>query len=147
MHACLNPDPLFGDKSVAWLRKGFNIATGDASMIFVGFAFFKRTNSAAVGEHLMILINLLHVLPISSADCERGFSQINLCHNSGSNRLLVSSVNDLLMIGVNGPPLEFQNVTKYVMSCLKAGHHGALDKATGLVRKKVCVKHSAKLFN
>jgi len=67
--------------------------------------------------------------------------------NAADRRLLVSSVNDLLMTGVNGPPLEFWNVTKYAISWLKAGHHGALDKATGLVRKKVCVKHSAELFN
>ena len=28
--------------------------------------------------------------------------------NAANRRLLVSSVNDLLMIGVNGPPLEFE---------------------------------------
>jgi len=43
-------------------------------------------------------------------------------------------VNDL-MIGVNGIPLDVWNATKYVISWLKAGHHGALEEATELVRK------------
>jgi len=58
-----------------------------------------------LGQKLQPLITLLEVLPVSSAECERGFSQMNLCRSSGRNRLLVSSVNDLLMIGINGPPL------------------------------------------
>jgi len=59
-------------------------------MILVDLAVFKQTNGAVVGEHLMMMINLLHVLPISSADCERGFRQMNLYHSSGRNRLLVT---------------------------------------------------------
>ena len=86
------------------------------------------------------------MLPISSADCERGFSQMNLYHTSGRNRLLVNSVNDLLMVGINGPPLESWDPAKYVISWLKSGHHGALDKATGLPKKAPIVKPSAKLF-
>ena len=42
-------------------------------------------------------VELLKVFPVSSADCERGFSQMNLHNNSGRNMLHVSSVNDLLM--------------------------------------------------
>ena len=36
------------------------------------------------------------------------------------------------MVGINCPPLESWNADKYVILWLKAGHHGALDKATGL---------------
>ena len=51
-----------------------------------------------VGAQLQKLISLLKVMPVSSADCERGFSQMNLYHTSGRNRLLVTSVDDMLMV-------------------------------------------------
>ena len=62
------------------------------------------------------------------------------------NRLIVTSVNDLLMIGINGPPLALWNAEKYVISWLKSGRHGALDKATGLPRTAELARHSSKLF-
>jgi len=121
---------LFGDKAVAQLCKGFDFTTSDARMVIVDFAVFKQTDCALVGKNLTKLLNLLHVLPISSAECERGFSQMNLYHTKGRNRLLVSSMNDMLMVGINGPLLETWNAAKYVVSWLKAGHHGALDGST-----------------
>ena len=83
---------------------------------------------------------------MSSADCERGFSQMNLYHSSGRNRLIVESVNNLLMLGINGPPIRDWNAEKYVISWLKAGKHGALDKPTGLAKNVHELPHSAKLF-
>ena len=50
------------------------------------------------------------------------------------------------MVGINGPPLESSNADKYVISWLKAGQHGTLDKATGLSKVATVVKPSAKLF-
>ena len=50
------------------------------------------------------------------------------------------------MLGINGPPLAFWNAEKYVISWLKAGRHGALNKATGLPKKIEEVKHSSTLF-
>jgi len=90
---------------------------------------------------------MLEVLPISSAECERGFSQMNLNHTSQRNRLLTSTVSDLLMVGVNGPPIHTWNASKYVVSWLQSGRHGALDKATGLPKQAVTVKQSSKLFD
>ena len=110
------------------------------------YATFKQSSGAVVGRSLQQLLHLLEVLPISSAECERGFSQMNLNHISGRNRLLVTSVNDLLMLGINGPPLEVWNADKYVISWLQSGHHGGLDMATGLPKKDLIEKQSAALF-
>jgi len=49
----------------------------------------------AAGRHLVKLLCTLHILPISSAACERGFSQLNLHQTSLRNRLAVSRINDL----------------------------------------------------
>jgi len=79
-------------------------------------------------------------------DCESGFSQMNLYHTSGRNRLLVTSVNDMLMVGINGPPLRAWNADKYVITWLKSGRHHALDKATGLPKKVEAANHCSMLF-
>ena len=71
---------------------------------------------------------------------------MNLTQVEETDRLLVTSVNGLLMVGINGPPLEVWNADKYVISWLTSGHHGALDKATGLPKKDLIVKQSAALF-
>ena len=64
---------------------------------------YKKSDGTSIGLNLHYLISVLKVLPISSADCERGFSQMNLFHTSGRNRLNVTSVTDSLMIAINGP--------------------------------------------
>src|SRR6266446_9072103 len=99
-----------------------------------------------MGKHLVKLVQLLKVLPISSAACERGFNQMNLHHTSERNRLLVERVSDLMMLSINRPPLSLWNARKYVLSWLKSGKHGALDKVTGLFKVKVDFNRSTNLF-
>ena len=137
---------LFGKSSVAELSKCFGLTSAEAALTVVDYAVFKQSSGAVVGKSLKQLLHCLDIMPVSSAECERGFSQMNLYHTSGRNRLSVNSVNDLLMVGINGPPLEAWNADKYVISWLKAGHHGALNKATGIPKKPVVVLPSAKLF-
>jgi len=67
----------------------------------------------------------------SSAACEQGFSQMNRPHTAVRNRLAVITLSDLLIISINSPYLRDGNVDKYVLSWLKTGRHGALDKPTG----------------
>jgi hypothetical protein len=133
-------------RHVANLCKLFGIGSKEAADTVLEYAMYKKSDGASMGLNLHYLISVLKVLPVSSADCERGFSQMNLFHTSGRNRLIVTSVNDLLMIGINGPPLKAWNAVKYVVTWLKSGRHGALDKPTGLPKKVDTVPHSSTLF-
>ena len=126
--------------------KHFQICTSDAADIVMEYAMFKKSDGVSAGPKLRSFIQLLEVLPVSSADGERRFCQMNLYHTSGINRLLVQSVSDMLVIGVNGPPLSAWNAELYVISRLKSGRHGALDKATGLPETCEIVPYSSKLF-
>ena len=74
---------------------------------------------------LKTMVKVLHVLPIASADCERGFSQMNLHHSSSRNWLVTESVSDLMMIGINGSPVTQWNAVKYAVSRLQSGKHSA----------------------
>jgi len=105
-----------------------------------------HNRNGAMGAKLKTLVKGLDVLPIASADCERGFSQMNLHHSSSRNRLVTESVSDLIMIGINGPPVTQWNAVKYVVSWLQSGKHSALDAARGVPRKNIELNKSAQLF-
>lgn len=51
------------------------------------------------------LAKLYACIPISSVDCERGFSTYSLIKNTARNRLHVSAVNTLMQMSVETPPL------------------------------------------
>ena len=72
----------------------------------------------------------------------------NLYQASGRNRLIATSVNDLLMIGINGLPLALWNAEKYAISWLKSGNIEPWTKATGLSRtsKLASRPNTSKLF-
>ena len=76
----------------------------------------QKTNAREVLYHLLtagaLYPNLakisasLLVIPVHSADCERGFSALGRIKNKLRSRLTNKSLNSLLMISLNGPPLK-----------------------------------------
>ena len=152
--SCLNKtnwpdDPLqkalYGEAEVASLCKEFGLTSSVAADAVREFAIFKKTCGKQTGHNLQALMRILSVLPISSAECERGFSQMNLYHTSVRNKLVGNTVSDLLMVGINGPPLHAFNAKKYVVSWLQSGRHSTLAKAAGLPNKDVVIKQSVRL--
>ena len=135
---------LFGETEVAYLCTHFQFDSHVAAQTVLEYSLFKK--GQGLGEKLQFLLQLLKVLPISSAACERGFSQMNLHHTSLRNKLVVERVSHLMMLSINGPPLSHWNARKYVLSWLKSGKHGALDKPTGLAKQISVLGSSAKLF-
>lgn len=129
---------LYGDKQIASLCKQFAVPSAEAAQIVIEYSLYKQGQH--MGAHLATLEQTLKILPISSAACERGFSQMNLQHTTLRNRLTVGPIINLLMISINGPSLRYWNARKYVISWLKSGRHGALDKPTG----KASIEHEQK---
>uniref|UniRef100_A0A8C8RJZ3 HAT C-terminal dimerisation domain-containing protein n=1 Tax=Pelusios castaneus TaxID=367368 RepID=A0A8C8RJZ3_9SAUR len=78
-------------------------------------------------ETLLPLIRAIHTIPISSSECERGFSQMNLIITSTRASLMTKTVSSLLFIRLVGPPLTFFDPSKYVDSWLLRGRHSAVD--------------------
>jgi hypothetical protein len=83
----------------------FNSSSEACADVVLDYAMFKKTDGSCKGKQLKYFMNLLLVQPISSADCERGFSQMNLHHTDYRNRLLTKTVNDLLILSINAPLL------------------------------------------
>ena len=126
------------------MAKTVGFASSDIVEAIFEFSLFKKR--CAPGHKLKQLMNLLSVYPISSAACERGFSQMNLQQTSLRNSLHADTMSSLLMISVNGPPLEYWIPRRYVLTWLKAGHRSATDKLTGVARKPSELNTSHKLF-
>jgi hypothetical protein len=114
---------------VASLCKKFAITDKEAAKIVLDFSMHKQ--GKAMTARLFDFVQTLKILPVSSAACERGFSQMNLHHTAVRNRLAIITISNLLMISINGPCLSDWNAKKYVLSWLKSGRHGACDKPTG----------------
>ena len=78
-------------------------------------------------QKLLPLIHALHSIPISSSECERGFSQMNLIITPTRASLMTKTVSSLLFIRLVGPSLTQFDPTKYVASWLLRGRHSAVD--------------------
>ncbi len=59
--------------------------------------------------NMMVLSSLALTAPVHTADCERGFSAQNAVKTAHRNRLSASTVNDLLTVSLEGPPLRENN--------------------------------------
>ena len=84
---------LYGENEVPLPCKTFHFDSELSADILLNYTMYKR--NGVIGAKLKTMVKVLDVLPIASADCERGFSQMNLHHSSSRNRLVTQSVGDL----------------------------------------------------
>lgn len=78
-------------------------------------------------DELMELLVAVNSIPIASAECERGFSQMNLICTPNRASLLTSTISSLLFLNLVGPPLDKFNPVPYVRSWVAKGHRTAPD--------------------
>jgi hypothetical protein len=117
-------DPLYGEDEVALLTERLNL---DTRPIVRAFREFKDNGGKSVPEELRPLLLAIDTIPVCTAECERGFSQMNLIVNPTRNSLSVSTVADLLFGKLVGPPLTQFKPKEYVLSWLAKGKHSADD--------------------
>ena len=104
----------FGDQDVMRLAQLCGV---DQASVVNEFRHYKQ-NVKKVGPALKQLLHRLQLLPISSAECERGFSAMNLDDTSIRNRLQIPTMNALVFIKVNGPTETNFQVCLKIMFCL-----------------------------
>lgn len=92
------------------------------------FREFRENNGAFVPDELKGLLAAINTVPISSAECERGFSQMNLICTANRSALLPSTISTLLFLCLVGPPLTRFNPIPYVKSWITQGHRSARDQ-------------------
>jgi len=76
-------------------------------------------------EELNEINNLIKTIPCSTAECERGFSLMNIICTDIRSRLTIDNISNLMMININGPPLSIWDPEDYVKSWIL--HHRTAD--------------------
>lgn len=89
--------------------------------------FKDSAGVGTAGSNLKRLLHAINTVPVSTAECERGFSRMNLICTPLRSQLTVDHMSSLLFISTAGPPLEEWNPLPYVRSWLAQGRHAATD--------------------
>jgi hypothetical protein len=114
----------YGEESIVRLARRFKV---DERPAVRAFREYTSNGGRAVPGDLRSLFISSATLPVSTAECERGFSQMNLIMTPSRNALATPTLAALLFIKLVGPPLGQFKPAEYVKSWLILGHHAADD--------------------
>jgi len=90
-------------------------------------------NPASTPEQIVHIKAIANSMPVSSSDCERGFSAMNNVCSDLRNKLSIQHISELVFISSLNLPISIFNPTSYVKTWLTA-HRSADDNHT----KKLC---------
>ena len=74
---------------------------------------------------LKTLLNCVNTIPVSTAECERGFSKLNVVCNAFRSRLTVKHLSSLMFLSLTGPELSNWQPLTYVKSWLLSNRRQA----------------------
>ncbi|CAB4043134.1 Hypothetical predicted protein, partial [Paramuricea clavata] len=114
---------LKGEQDVISLCERFNINATGIVTSYREFFNDPRNIPSLVEERL--LKGLIQIVPVSSAEAERGFSQMNLVCTKSSSSMSVSHLSSLMFISINGPPVQFWEASLAVQQWLE--HHKSAE--------------------
>jgi hypothetical protein len=120
----MDEDALYGNVEVASLAESFQL---DARQCVRAFREYRDTGGRKVPGGLQPLLTAVDTIPVCTAECERGYSQMNLIITPTRNSLAVSTVSALLFCKLVGPPLSLFKPFGYVESWIAQGRHAADD--------------------
>lgn len=130
-----SPDVRYGEKEVRRLSLRFGL---DAQEAVLGMRdFIDDRNTIPPGLKKLYLC--LKTLPCSTAECERGFSLMNIIATELRSVLLIKNISSLMFIHLNGPPLKLWSPAGYVRSWI-VSHRSATDTQS---RKRATDKHDS----
>lgn len=100
---------------------------GDPRNVIRAFREYREDNGEFIPDGLKDLLAAVNTIPISSAECEWGFSQMNLICTANRASLLPSTISSHLFLCLVGPPLTRFNPIPYMRSWIAKGHRTAVD--------------------
>jgi hypothetical protein len=126
--------PGFGENEIMQMCERFNLSHSH-TLTVNGYRDYLDNGGRKIPADLEPLVHCTHVIPCSTAECERGFSMMNIIVTDTRNKLLISHVSNLLFIKLHGPPVKTWNATKYTKTWLRK-HRSAVDTQTRVVSAK-----------
>ena len=124
--------PRFGEDEVKELCTRFNL---QSRLILNAFRDYVDDFGRKMPDDLQPLVNCTKVIPCSTAECERGFSHMNIIITVIRSKLLLSHVSSLMFIKLHGPPLSCWKPTNYANTWLRK-HRSTTDTRTQIVSAK-----------
>ena len=106
------------------LCERFKINTADMITSYREYFSDPRNIPPALVEE-RLLKGLLQVVPVSSAEAERGFSQMNLVCTKSHSSLSLAHLSSLMFMHINGPPVQFWKASSSVKRRL--GRHASAN--------------------
>lgn len=114
--------PEHGERELKQLCDKFKVGFSDAKE---DYRDFKDSRGRDVKLVLKKLMNRVYTIPVSTADCERGFSKMNIVCTPVRSQLTVEHLSSLMFVSLNGPPLQTWEPMKYVKSWLAKNRRDA----------------------
>jgi hypothetical protein len=133
---------VYGDEEIRTLATRFHLSEREAIRAFREYMKYREEKP----KELSRIWCILHTIAISSSECERGFSQMNLIVTTGRSSLLVKTVASLLFMIIVGPQLTLFDPTNYVKTWLLQGHHPALDNKSKIRKRTEEVGDMSKVW-
>lgn len=128
-----NIDIRFGETEVKRLCKRFMLNQENA---INGMRQLIHDPTVLPKEIMPEFDNFYKTFPVSTAECERGFSLMNNICTKLRARLTMKNISNLMFININGPPLEKWDPKDYVKSWM-VSHRSAEDTRTKLCRPAI----------
>lgn len=117
-----NPGITYGETSIKTLCRRFGLPERGILRGFRDYVMEKKMPAS-----LLPLLNAVKCVPISTSECERGFSQMNLIITPTRASFHLSTVSNLMFVKLVGPPLQLFQPMGYVRSWFMKGRHLATD--------------------
>ncbi|XP_063302262.1 E3 SUMO-protein ligase KIAA1586-like [Pelobates fuscus] len=112
-----------GEVKLEQLCKRFRLSYAS---ICEGFRDYIDNGGAEIPENLKPVVTAVNSLPVTSGDCERGFSTMNLVMSPIRSGLGIERLSSLLFISLIGPPVHLWDPLPYVTKWLTT-HRSADD--------------------
>jgi hypothetical protein len=121
--------PEYGEKALKFLCSRF--AVDHSVSLKEAYRDYKEARGApeATDPALKVLLNAVGTLPVSTAECERGFSKMNIICTALRSALTVQHISCLMLVSLDGPPLMQWDPLPYVKSWLAKGRRDSTSTA------------------
>lgn len=116
-------DITFGDNSITKMARTLRLNVDQSVKTFREFVFSGGKNTEAIHQ----LTTTVCTIPVSTAECERGFHSMNLLMTDLRTSLLVDTLSSLLFIYCVGPPVHLFKPASYVSTWFAQGRHSSTD--------------------
>lgn len=122
-------NPGYGEDEVKDMCKRFELPQ---AQIINAFRDFVDNIGRREPADLKPLVNCTQVIPCSTAECERGFSHMNIIVSDTRSNLTIPHVSSLMFIKLHGPPISMWRPMFYAQTWLR-NHRSATDTKTRIV--------------